>query len=57
MKFLQFVSQFAQREDGPSSVEYAVLLALIIIVCIAALTGLGSQSMVAFTKVADSMGS
>jgi len=35
---------FAKREDGPTAVEYAVMMALIIVVCIAALTSLGSNS-------------
>ena len=34
---------FAQDEDGPTAVEYAVMLALIIVVCIAAITTLGHQ--------------
>ncbi len=32
---------FLKREDGPTAVEYAVMLALIIVVCIAAYTTLG----------------
>ena len=34
---------FLKKEDGPTAVEYAVMLALIIVVCIAAITTLGSQ--------------
>ena len=34
---------FLKREDGPTAVEYAVMLALIIVVCIAAVTTLGSN--------------
>ncbi|HVL14940.1 MAG TPA: Flp family type IVb pilin, partial [Gemmata sp.] len=33
---------FLKKEDGPTAVEYAVMLALIIVVCIAAITALGS---------------
>jgi pilus assembly protein Flp/PilA len=32
---------FLRREDGPTAVEYAVMLALIIVVCIAAIGDLG----------------
>ena len=32
---------FLKREDGPTAVEYAVMLALIVVVCVAAITTLG----------------
>jgi hypothetical protein len=32
------VANFLKREDGPTAVEYAVMLALIIVVCIGAIT-------------------
>jgi len=35
---------FLQDEDGPTAVEYAVMLALIIVVCITAITTLGSNA-------------
>jgi len=34
---------FLQGEDGPTAVEYAVMLALIIVVCVAAITTLGTK--------------
>jgi len=36
--------EFLEKEDGPTAVEYAVMLALIIVVCIAAITALGSRA-------------
>ena len=36
--------QFVRDEDGPTAVEYAVMLALIIVVCITAITALGSNA-------------
>jgi hypothetical protein len=39
-KLGQFVVNFLKAEDGPTAVEYAVILALIIVVCIAAITTL-----------------
>jgi pilus assembly protein Flp/PilA len=33
-----------KNEDGPTAVEYAVMLALIIVVCIAAIITLGSNA-------------
>jgi pilus assembly protein Flp/PilA len=35
---------FLRNEDGPTAVEYAVMLALIIVVCIAAISTLGSNA-------------
>jgi pilus assembly protein Flp/PilA len=35
---------FLREEDGPTAVEYAVMLALIIVVCIAAITTVGSNA-------------
>jgi pilus assembly protein Flp/PilA len=38
------VVNFLQREDGPTAVEYAVMLALIIVVCVTAIATLGSNA-------------
>jgi len=51
-----FVVDFLSREDGPTAVEYAVMLALIIVVCITAITALGSQANKTFTSTANSIG-
>jgi pilus assembly protein Flp/PilA len=48
---LQFACDFLQREDGPTAVEYAVMLALIIVVCIGAITTLGSNTNKTFTSI------
>jgi pilus assembly protein Flp/PilA len=45
--------EFLKREDGPTAVEYAVMLALIIAVCFAAITALGSNTNKTFTSVSD----
>ena len=47
------VVNFLKREDGPTAVEYAVMLALIIVVCIAAITALGSNANNTFSYVAS----
>ena len=44
--------EFLKREDGPTAVEYAVMLALIIVVCITAITSLGSNANKTFSNVA-----
>ena len=47
---------FLKDESGPTAVEYAVMLALIIVVCIAAITALGSNANNTFTKVGTAIG-
>lgn len=46
---------FLKRDDGPTSVEYAVMLMLIIVVCIAAITSLGKNTNSAFSFVASTI--
>jgi pilus assembly protein Flp/PilA len=54
--FVQRVKNFLQREDGPTAVEYAVMLALIIVVCITAITALGSNANKTFSSVSNTIG-
>jgi pilus assembly protein Flp/PilA len=57
MKHLtQAVVNFMKREDGPTAVEYAVMLALIIVVCITAITALGSNANKTFNSVSTTIG-
>jgi pilus assembly protein Flp/PilA len=51
--FAKKLVEFVRKEDGPTAVEYAVMLALIIVVCIAAITTLGSSANNTFSHVAD----
>lgn len=51
------VRTFLKDEDGPTAVEYAVMLALIVVVCIAAITALGSNANGTFTTIANTVGS
>jgi len=55
-KFYQSVVNFIAKEDGPTAVEYAVMLALIIVVCIAAITTLGNNAQQTFTSVGNTIG-
>ena len=55
-KFTQWVGEFVRREDGPTAVEYAVMLALIIVVCITAITSLGSNANNTFSYVGTQIG-
>ena len=44
--------RFLRNEDGPTAVEYAVMLSLIIVVCLVAVTALGSNASATFGNVA-----
>jgi pilus assembly protein Flp/PilA len=56
MNLLQSVKHFLVSEDGPTAVEYAVMLALIIVVCITAITALGTNANKTFTNVSNAIG-
>jgi pilus assembly protein Flp/PilA len=49
------VVSFLKQEDGPTAVEYAVMLSLIIVVCIAAITTLGSNANQTFSYIASNI--
>ena len=55
-KLVQFTVGFLRSEDGPTAVEYAVMLALIIVVCIAAIQALGTNANKTFNCVSGSIG-
>ena len=50
-KYIASVKKFLKSEDGPTAVEYAVMVALIIIVCIGAVDALGEQINTTFTQI------
>jgi pilus assembly protein Flp/PilA len=50
------VQRFLVSEDGPTAVEYAVMLALIVIVCLTAITAIGNNANTTFTDVANQLG-
>jgi pilus assembly protein Flp/PilA len=56
-QFGQFAMAFLKNEDGPTAVEYAVMLALIVVVCIGAITTLGSNSSKTFSSVGNAISS
>ena len=47
------IKNFLASEDGPTAVEYAVMLALIVVVCIAAISALGSNASNTFQYVGN----
>jgi pilus assembly protein Flp/PilA len=50
-KCLAAVKNFIKAEDGPTAVEYAVMLALIVVVCLGAVTALGQSASKTFADV------
>ena len=58
---MKFIAKKLRRlmgsEEGPTAVEYAVMLALIIIVCLAAIRSVGTNASASFTRAANSIGS
>ena len=51
------VTDFCQREDGATAVECAVMLALIIVVCLTAISTLGSNANTTFKTLGTKLGS
>lgn len=47
--------RFLASEDGPTAVEYAVMLALIVVVCLGAIGGIGTQANIAFESIESSL--
>ena len=55
--FAQKVTRFLKSEDGPTAVEYAIMLALIVIVCLTAIQAIGTNAKSAFTDIAEDLNS
>jgi pilus assembly protein Flp/PilA len=55
IRFAKKMQRFLKSEDGPTAVEYAVMLALIVIVCLTAISTLGSNASKAFSSVGASL--
>ena len=55
-EFTKSVKRFLVSEDGPTAVEYAVMLALIVIVCLTAIQAIGTNAATTFTNVAGQLG-
>ncbi len=54
-RFMRELVSFLRNEDGPTSVEYAVMLALVVVVCLASITSLGAKTSTTFNNVATKM--
>ena len=49
------VQRFLKSEDGPTAVEYAIMLALIVIVCLSAVQAIGTNASSAFQEIATDL--
>ncbi len=49
------VSKFMKSEDGPTAVEYAIMLALIVIVCLTAIQAIGTAANAKFDEIATTL--
>lgn len=56
-RLLKKISRFVQAQDGPTAVEYAVMLALVLLVCFVAIRTIGTQLSSSFTNSANSIAS
>ena len=54
--FLHRAKTFLKSEDGPTATEYAVMLAMVVLVAIGAISGLGTTVTGIFTDVNDGIG-
>jgi pilus assembly protein Flp/PilA len=54
-KLFSQVRKFLKSEDGPTAVEYAVMLALIIVVCLTAIQAIGTNANATFQSVASKL--
>ncbi|MEZ6134112.1 MAG: Flp family type IVb pilin [Pirellulaceae bacterium] len=54
--FASKVVRFLESEDGPTAVEYAVMLALIVVVCLGAIQTIGTNANSTFNDVANQLG-
>jgi pilus assembly protein Flp/PilA len=50
------LQRFLVSEDGPTAVEYAVMLALIVIVCLTAIRSIGTNANTTFGNVSKEIG-
>ena len=53
--FVNSVKRFLTSEDGPTAVEYAVMLALIVVVCLTAIQTIGTNANTKFQAVGTAL--
>jgi pilus assembly protein Flp/PilA len=53
--FALSLKRFLVSEDGPTAVEYAVMLALIVVVCLSTIALIGTRANETFNQIANSL--
>jgi pilus assembly protein Flp/PilA len=56
-RLLTGIGRFGRHEDGPTAVEYAVMLALIVLICLASIRRMGNRTRNTFRNTARSLAS
>ena len=56
IQFANSIKRFIVSEEGPTAVEYAVMLALIIVVCLVAIQAVGTNASTTFSGVSTQLG-
>jgi pilus assembly protein Flp/PilA len=54
--FATKIWRFLAAEDGPTAVEYAVMLSLIVVVCLTAIQSIGTNANTTFSSAANALG-
>ncbi len=54
-QFHNSLVKFLVSEDGPTAVEYAVMLALIVVVCLTAIQAIGTNANAKFNQCANAL--
>jgi pilus assembly protein Flp/PilA len=54
--YLRALARFLREDDGPTAVEYAVLLALIVVACLASIAALGPAASATFQATSTVIG-
>lgn len=49
------IRKFLMSEDGPTAVEYAVMLALIVVFCLTAIQAIGNNANTKFGEIRDTL--
>lgn len=55
MNLTKYVNTFVRDEEGQDLIEYALLVALISLVCVVALTGAGEQVNLIFESIQEKL--
>jgi pilus assembly protein Flp/PilA len=52
---LQLINRFRKEEEGAALVEYGMLVGLIAVICVVAVTALGTEISTAFSTIANAL--